>query len=185
MFSAGQQYSTNPYQQQQGGYNPGMTYPVNGMVVPMGAVGSGFNMTGNIPASALPGVLSDQAALQGSAIGANALGALCNMGTAIGSMAYQNEAMHSYYGYMNKVNDNAVTVALAQVNLEDRKLSAALTMQEEQIDFQEKIARLQSQTQVRLARIEEQYKTKRAEIYSATQAFQRRSYSSGSPFSIA
>jgi len=183
MFSAGQQYSTNPYQQQQGGYNPGMTYPVNGMVVPMNPYG--LNLTGTIPDSALPKVLSDQAALQGGAIGANALGALCNMGTAIGSMAYQNEAMHSYYGYMNKVNDNAVTVALAQVNLEDRKLSAALTMQEEQIDFQEKLARLQSQTQVRLARIEEQYKTKRAEIYSATQAFQRRSYGSGSPFSIA
>lgn len=157
--------------------------PVSGQVVTQ-KTGSDMiiNLIGDAGSILPPNYFQTQAKLQAGAMGANTLGALCNTVTAIVALNKQSEATGKYYEYYNKVADNGMTVALAQVNLEGKKVKASENMQAQQLQYQEKVARLQSQTQVRLLKVEQQYKTKRAEIYAATEAFSRKSYSNGSPF---
>ena len=171
-----QQTQLNPSQQP-----GGMSQPTTGQLADPTAYFPVIQYSGdNVPDNAMDWA----GGLSAGAMGANTIGALANMGVSLEAIGAQRSVINAYYNYQNKVADNALGVATAQIDLEEKKLDVMQDMQEEQLKFQEKIARLESQTQVRLAKVDSDGKLERAKIFAATDAFRRSAYNNGQPFAI-
>jgi len=120
--------------------------------------------------------LNGQTDLAKWGLGANTLASVCNAITSWVGLAQQGEAMSSYYNYMNKVADNGMTVALEQLQVQEKGMDYAKILAEEQQDHEVKLSRLNQALQVKLARVLEQGKTDRAGIYAANNAFSNYDY---------
>ena len=70
---------------------------------------------------------------------------------------------------------------MRSVDLEFEKVATAERMGRQQMDFQRRVARIQSQTAVAVAHIQEKGKTNRAKVFTAFNAFKRNNYHSGQP----
>ena len=97
----------------------------------------------------------------------------------MGALIVQDNAISAHYAYMNKVADNGMEVALAQVNLQEDALYHEENMQSEQNRHQVELARIEQKTQIKLAKIAEKGKTDRSALYVANNAFSRKDYPYG------
>lgn len=109
--------------------------------------------------------------LQAVGMGINGGIGLLNGITSWVALGLQNNAVNRHYDYMNKVADNGMEVALAQVGLQETALDYQRGMQQDQISHEQELARIEQRTAKMIADAEQRGKTERASIYAANNAF--------------
>lgn len=184
MLGAGQY---NPYQQggvQQGMY-PGM-YP--GMyqgptftptLLPSTSFGPSLNVDAKVDELGT-GVLG----LQAGGMVAGLVNQLMNFGLAGAAMNYQNQIASKYYDTQQNIASYQQEAALRQLEIQDNAVLVQQRMHRDQMRHEETMKELELKTQSRLARIAEEGRTERAKILSASDAFSRRGWDYGAPFSL-
>jgi len=127
-------------------------------------------------------MLEGQSKMMGWAMIGNGAATLMNGLTGIYGMALQGEVIGKYYGYMNKVADNALTIGLKQADVQMGLAQLSLVSQKSGQDFQYKIAQLNANLQKSLVRITEENKNIRADKYIANNQFLAKQYFTPQPY---
>lgn len=184
MIGAGQY---NPYQQGgiQPGMYPGMMGPTFQPMFPQWNVPSGpaVNLSGNLDKLSSTqewGVLG----MQGLGMVAGATFQGLNTWLASEAMNYQNKIANKYYTTQQNIASYQQEAALRQLEIQDNALFVQQRMHRDQMRHEETMKELELKTQSRLARITEEGRTERAKILSASDAFSRRGWDYGAPFSL-
>lgn len=184
MLGAGQY---NPYQQGgiQPGMYPGMMGPTFQPTFPQWNVPSGpaINFDGKL-GELSPGQKSGLMGMQGFGMVAGGIFQGLNTWLASESMNHQFGIANKYYDTQQNIASYQQEAALRQLEIQDNALFVQQRMHRDQMRHEETMKELESKTQSRLARITEEGRTERAKVLSVSDAFSRRGWDYGMPFSL-
>lgn len=93
-----------------------------------------------------------------------------------------NYALQSkFLGLQDTIANNQLDLGMRGMDIEEQKVAAQERIAKEQSRMGQRIARIQSQTQIAIANIERKGKTERAKLFTGLNAFKRNNYSTGRP----
>ncbi len=99
----------------------------------------------------------------------------------ITAMALNYKIMSKYYGLQQRIADHQYDLGIRALDLETDRLATAERMNHETLEYQKRVARIQSQTAVAISQIKQRGTTERAKVFAAMNAFHRTNYQYGQP----
>lgn len=193
MISAGNQIGNQPYGNQNGmGYgSPQMSGPQVGAYQPLGQPAQLPVSTPSVSASVELDSETGKELIkqqQDMAVGGmvanslqNVFHDMLNAQLARKSLTVQQNVAMRYYESQDKIAGDQRAVAFKQLEVQEAGIYAQKDMHRDQMQHEEKMARIEGSFQSRLASITEDGKTRRAEIMTMNDAFARNGWNMGTP----